>query len=103
MPRSPNGRPGRRGVSTKRPAEVDVRDDRSGAMARPILLQPHCSHGRRCDGYWGSHLGHEGHRAMTNAARLIVVDDEPDLRGIAAEYLGKQRATPPRGERASNR
>src|SRR5215468_7703583 len=27
---------------------------------------------------------------MTNAARLIVVDDEADLRGTIAEYLGKQ-------------
>ena len=27
---------------------------------------------------------------MTNAARLIVVDDEADLRGMIAEYLGKQ-------------
>ena len=31
-----------------------------------------------------------GHRAMTNAARVIVVDDEPDLRSMIAEYLGKQ-------------
>lgn len=27
---------------------------------------------------------------MTNAARLIVVDDEADLRGMITEYLGKQ-------------
>src|SRR6516165_6553717 len=27
---------------------------------------------------------------MTNAARVIVVDDEPDLRSMIAEYLGKQ-------------
>ena len=27
---------------------------------------------------------------MTNAARLIVVDDEADLRGMIAEYLGNQ-------------
>ncbi len=26
---------------------------------------------------------------MTDSARLIVVDDEPDLRGMIAEYLGK--------------
>jgi two-component system, OmpR family, response regulator len=27
---------------------------------------------------------------MTNAARVIVVDDEPDLRSMIVEYLGKQ-------------
>jgi DNA-binding response OmpR family regulator len=27
---------------------------------------------------------------MTDAARVIVVDDEPDLRSMIAEYLGKQ-------------
>jgi len=27
---------------------------------------------------------------MTDAARVLVVDDEPDLRGMIAEYLGKQ-------------
>jgi two-component system, OmpR family, response regulator len=35
----------------------------------------------------------DGHRQMADSARLIVVDDEPDLRSMIAEYLGKQGFT----------
>jgi two-component system, OmpR family, response regulator len=35
----------------------------------------------------------DGHRLMSDSARLIVVDDEPDLRSMIAEYLGKHGFT----------
>jgi two-component system phosphate regulon response regulator OmpR len=34
--------------------------------------------------------GADGRQAMADTARVIIVDDEPDLRTMIAEYLGKQ-------------
>ena len=36
------------------------------------------------------HLQGDGQQSMAETARLIIVDDEPDLRTMIAEYLGKQ-------------
>jgi two-component system, OmpR family, response regulator len=35
-------------------------------------------------------FGGDGQQAMADSARVIIVDDEPDLRTMIAEYLGKQ-------------